>query len=61
MRGCRKRLAGGETTEGGQAQEVSGIEMSDLGTTQGKRAKAHSLCPYMAGLCFAFLNKNNSI
>lgn len=50
MRGCRKRLAGGETTEGDQAREVSGIEMSDLGTTQGKRAKVHSLCPYMTRL-----------
>lgn len=61
MRGCRKRLAGGETTERGLTREVSRIEMSDLGTTQGKRAQAHSLCPYVAGLCFPFLDKDDSM
>lgn len=54
VRGCGKRLAGGETTERGQAWEVSGIEMRDLGTVLGKRARAHFLCPYMVRLCFIF-------
>lgn len=34
--------------------------MSDLGTTQGKRAQARSLCPYMAGL-FCLLDRDNSM
>jgi hypothetical protein len=45
-----------------QAQEVSKIGMSDLGTTLGKRAQAHSPCPFVAGLCcFTFLIMTTSV